>query len=58
MKEKPYKVSATWWVGWVVTCPVRLIFFIFAAFFLAAMPSLFYGLDAAEVETDQSKWRP
>lgn len=57
MKKKKYKVSPLWWVGWIITFPLRLIVCFILALILASHPKLFYPVWEVEEENDQSKWR-
>lgn len=57
IKTKPYKVPATWWVGWIAFIPLRLFGLAIMMLWALFIPSLFYGLVSANDERDQSKWR-
>lgn len=51
------KVTLTWWMGWIITAPVRVLYLLIVLIFCAFMPKLFYGIINAKIEEDQEKWK-
>ena len=49
------KKTFTWWTGWVILFPFRLIFVLFAGVFIAASPSHYYG--SLDSEHNPDKWK-
>lgn len=56
MSEQVYKKSITWWVGFYITIPIRLVPLLILVFVSAFFPWCFYGIMRSEAEDDQSKW--
>ena len=57
MKPKPFRVGLTWWVGWVVTLPIRLPLMLIFTTIAVCIPAWFYGIANYVDEIDQSKWK-
>lgn len=57
VEQREYKVGLIWWVGWVVTIPLRLIVLLVFALPISASPTMFFGLlHYPKLEKDQKKW--
>jgi len=56
-KEKKYKVSMTWLVGWIVLIPLRFLLCLIFALAMTFDPQIFYSFRKTPAEKDQSKWK-
>ncbi len=56
-KQPKYKVTATWWVGWVVLTPIRVWFMLCGLMINVCSPSCYFGILNSKNCTDQSKWK-
>ena len=51
------KKTFTWWAGWVVLWPLRVIFLALAFLGASTMPSMFYGIWHLKQEKNPDNWR-